>query len=125
MEEVAKETNIAFTIGFKTIPMGESFMTMSMHWIPCDWHLKTCILGAISFPKDHTAVNISEKLMDLRLEFGVYLRSFDDKIHQCPEPMRLDKLRYFRLEPRLNKLVLTSDCGSGVLAGAKKNELWD
>ena len=35
------------------------------------------------------------------------------------------QMRYFRLEPQLDKLVLTSDCGSDVLAGAEKDELWD
>ena len=56
MEEVAKETDIAFTTDFWTSPMGESFMTMSMHWITWDWHLKTRIMGTISFPEDHTAM---------------------------------------------------------------------
>ena len=58
MEEVAKETDIAFTTDVWTSPTGESFMTMSMHWISWDWHLKTRILGMTSFPKDHTTVNI-------------------------------------------------------------------
>ena len=49
MEEVAKEMDIAFTTDFWTSPMGESLMTMSMHWITWDWRLKTCILGTISF----------------------------------------------------------------------------
>ena len=96
-----------------------------MHWIAWDWRLKTRILGTASFPKDHTTANISEKLMDLRLEFGLYPKSFDGRIAQCPDAVRLDKQLYFRLEPRLDKSVLTSDCGSDVLAGAKKDELWD
>ena len=98
MEEVAKETDIAFTTDFWTSPMGESFMTMSMHWITQDWRLKTRILGTISFPKDHTAANISEKLMDLRLEFGLYPKSFDGRTTQCLDVVRLAKLMYFRLE---------------------------
>ena len=32
---------------------------------------------------------------------------------------------YFREEPELNKLVLTSDCGSDVSAGAERERLWD
>ena len=71
--------------------MGESFMTMSMHWITQDWRLKTRILGTIGFPKDHTAANISEKLMDLPLEIGLYPKSFDGRIVQCPNAVRLDK----------------------------------
>ena len=33
MEEVAKEMDIAFTTDFWTSPMGESLMTMNMHWV--------------------------------------------------------------------------------------------
>ena len=96
-----------------------------MHWIAWDWRLKTRILGTISFPKDHTIANISEKLMDLRLEFGLYPKSFDGRTAQCPDAVRLDKLLYFRLEPQLDKPMLTCACGSDVLAAAEKDELWD
>ena len=82
-------------------------------------------MGAISFPKDHTTTNISEKLMDLRLEFRLYPKSFDGRTTHCPNVLRLDKQLYFKLEPRLDKPLLTSDCGSDVLVGAKKDELWD
>ena len=99
MEEVARETDIAFTTDFWMSLTGESFMTMSMHWITWGWRLKMHILGTISFPEEHTATNISEKLMDLRLEFGLYPKNFDGKTAQCPDAMRLDKLLYFRLEP--------------------------
>ena len=77
MKGVATETDIAFTTDFWTSPIGESFMTMSMHCITWGWRLKTHILGMINFPQDHTAANISNKLMDLRLEFGVSPRSSD------------------------------------------------
>ena len=33
MDEVVKETDIAFTTDFWMSPMVESFMMMSMHWI--------------------------------------------------------------------------------------------
>ena len=95
-------------------------MTMSMHWIPQDWHLKTRVLGTICFLKDHTAVNILKNLMDLRLEFGLYPRSFDGRTTQCPDAVRLDKLLYFRIEPRLDKPMLTNDCGSNVWREQKK-----
>ena len=125
MEEVAKETDIAFTTDFWTSSMGESFMTMSMHWITWGWHLKTRILGMLSFPNDHTAENISEKLMNLRLEIDLYPKSFDGRTAKCLDAVRLAKLIYFKLEPQLDKLVLTSDCGSDVLLGVEKDELWD
>ena len=83
------------------------------------------ILGMISFPKDHTAANILEKPMDLRLEFGLYPNSFDGKNAQCPDGVRLGKLMHFRLELGLDQPMLTRDCGSDVLVGAKKDELWD
>ena len=79
----------------------------------------------ISFPKDHTTANISEKLMDLRLEFGLYPKSFDGRTAQCLDAIRLAKFICFRLETQLDKPILTNDCGSNVLAGAEKDELWD
>ena len=80
----------------------------------------------INFPKDNTTTSISKKLTDLHLEFGVYPKSFDGKTRQCPDAVRLDKLLYFRLKPRLNKPILTSDCGSDVFWQEQKNyELWD
>ena len=45
MEEVAKETDIAFATDFWTNLTAESFTTMSMHWITWNWRLKLCILG--------------------------------------------------------------------------------
>ena len=76
-------------------------MTLSMHWITWEWSLKTCILGTISFLKDHTTTNISDKLMDLRLEFGVYPRNFEGRTPQCPDAARIDKIAYFILELRI------------------------
>ena len=125
MEGVAVETDIAFMTDFWTSPTGESFMTMSMLWITRDWHLKTRILGMINFPQDHTAPNIPKKLMDLHLGFGVYPKSSDGRPLQSLHAVRADKLLYFQLEPTMDKLVLTSDCGSDVSAGAKRGNLWD
>ena len=87
--------------------------------------MKTRILGMTSFPEDHTAANISEKLMDLRLGFGLYPKSSDGRIAQCLDAIKLAKLLYFRLEPQQDEFVLTSDCGKNVSVGAKKDELWD
>ena len=125
MEVVAAEMDIGFTTDFWMSPTGESSKTMIMHWIIRDWRLKTHILGTINIPKDHTDLNISNKLMDLRLEFGVYPKNSDGKTPLWPDVVRLDKLLYFQLETRLNKSMLTSDCGSNVSAGAKRDELWD
>ena len=72
MEGVAAETDRAFTTDFWTSPIVESFMAMSMHWIIQDWCLKTRIMGMINLLQRHIAANISDKLMDLRLDFGVY-----------------------------------------------------
>ena len=125
MEEVHRETDVAFTTDFWTSPTAESFMTMSMHWITRDWRLKTRIMGTINFPERHTARNISDKLMDLRLDFGVYPRSRDGRRPQSMQAMRNHKLFYFKEEPELDRPVLTSDCGSDVSAGAERDGLWD
>ena len=79
MEGVGAETDVAFTTDFWTSPTAESFMTMSMDRIIQDWRLKTWIMGTINFPQQHTTTNISDKLMDLRLDFGVYPRSRDGR----------------------------------------------
>ena len=100
-------------------------MMMSMHWITRDWRLKMHILGKINFPQDHTAATISNKLMDLCLEFGVYPRSSDGKPLQSLDAVRAEKLMYFQLKPAMDKPMLTNDCGSNVLAGVERDNLWD
>ena len=125
MEGVAAETDVAFTTNFWTSPIAESFMTMSMHWITQDWRLKMCIMGMIYFPQQHITTNISQKLMDLHLDFGVCPRSRDGRPPQSVQAMRRKKDFYFREEHELDKLVLTSNCGSDVSAGAKRDRLWD
>ena len=100
-------------------------MTMSIHWITWDWRLTTCILGTIHLLEDHIVANISNKLMDLRLEFRVYPKIFDGRPLQSLYAVRADKLLYFQLEPIMDKPVLTSNCGSDVSAGAKRDNLWD
>ena len=78
MEGVAVETDVDFMTDFWTSLTIESFMT-SMHWITQDWRLKTRIMGTIFSPQQHTAANISKKLMELRLDFGVYPRARDGR----------------------------------------------
>ena len=79
MQKVGAETDVAFTTDFCTSPIAESFMMMSMHWITHDWRLKTRIMGTIFFPHQHTAANISKKLMELGLDFGVYPKARDGR----------------------------------------------
>ena len=125
MEGVATETDVAFTTDFWTSSIAKSFMTMSMYWITQDWRLKTRVMGMIYFPQQHAAANISKKLMELRLDFGVHPWSRDDRHPQSLQAMRRKKAFYFREEHELDKPVLTSDCGSNVLAGAERDRLWD
>ena len=82
MEGVAAEMDVAFTTDFWTSPTAEKVMMMSMHWIAQDWHLETHIMGMIYFSQQHTAANISDKLMDLRLDFGAYPKSRDGRPRQ-------------------------------------------
>ena len=48
-------------------------------------------MGTISFLEDHTTANILEKLMDMRLEFGLYPKIFDGRTAQCLDAVMLDK----------------------------------
>ena len=98
MEGVAAETDIAFTTDFWIGSIDESFMTMSMHWITQNWRLKMQITGTINFPQQHTTANVSDKLMDLRLEFVVYPSSHDGRPPQSLQAMRRMKVFYFREE---------------------------
>ena len=68
------------------------------------------IMGTIYFPQQHTAANISKKLMELRLDFGVYPRARDGRPPQSVQAIRRKMEFYFREEPELDKPVLTSDC---------------
>ena len=82
-------------------------------------------MGTMNFPQWHTAANISDKLMDLRLDFGVYPRSRDGRPPQSLQAMRKHKVFYFKEEPDLDKPVLTSDCGSDVSPRVEIDRLWD
>ena len=79
----------------------------------------------INFLQRHTGTSISDKLMDVHLDFGVYPRSRDGRPPQSQQAMRKHKLFYFREEPDLYKPILTSDYGSNVSAGAERDCLWD
>ena len=125
MEGVAAETDVTFTSDSWTSLTTKSFMTMSMHWTTQDRRLKMRIMGTIYFLQQHTAANISKKLMELRLDFGVYPRSHDGRPPKNVQAMRRKMDFYFREEPELDKPVLTSDCGSDVSAGAERDRLWD
>ena len=69
MLEIETKTDIAFTTDFWMSPTSESFMMMSMHRITWDWHLKTCMLGIMHFPKRHTVANISDHLLNAHIDF--------------------------------------------------------
>ena len=56
------------------------------------------ILGTVHFPEDHFTTNISDKVMDLRLEFGVYPKNSEGKTPQCPDVVSLDTLLCVTLE---------------------------
>ena len=69
-------------------------------------------MGTIYFPQQHTAANISKKLMELPLDCGVYPKSHDGRPPQSVQAMRRMMNFYFREEPELDKPVLTSNCGA-------------
>ena len=125
MLEIAARTDIAFTTEFWTSPTLESFMTMNMHWIMQDWRLKTRIMGTMHFPKKHTTANISDRLLNARIDFGVWPKDAKGRISESEEALRCNKLVYFGMELPLDRPLLASDCGSDVSVGAEKNSLWD
>ena len=79
------------------------------------------ILGTMHFPKKHIAANISDRLLNAHIEFGVWPKDAEGRIPKSEEALKCDKLAYFGMEPLLDRPVLTSDCGSNVSAGERKD----
>ena len=98
-------------------------MMMSIHWITWDWRLKTRILGTMHFPEKHTTVNISDRLLNARIDFGVWPKDAEGRIRKSEEALRCEKLVYFGMKPPLDRPVVASDCGSDVSVGVEKNIL--
>ena len=73
----------------------------------------------------NTVANISGRLLNARIDFGVWSKDVEGRIPESDETLRCEKLAYFGMEPPLDRPVLTSDCRSEVLAGAEKDTLWD
>ena len=120
MVQIAAETDIAFTTDFWTRPASKSFMTMSMHWIMQDWRLRTRILGAMHFPKKHTATNISDSFLNACIDFGVWPTVAKGRIPESEEILKCEKLAYFGMELPLDRPALTSDCASDVSTRVEK-----
>ena len=121
--EILVKMDIAFAIDFLMILATKSFITVSMHWITWDWRLKTCILGKMHVPKKHAAANISDRLLNAHIDFDLWPKDARGRIPESEEALRCEKLAYFGLELPLDRLVLTSDCGRDVSAGALKDNL--
>ena len=82
-------------------------------------------MGTMHLPKKHTIANISNSLLNVRIDFDVWPKSVQGRIPQSEESLRCNKLAHFAKEPPLDILALTSDCGSDVSAGAEKDNLLD
>ena len=98
---------------------------MGMHWIMQGWRLKMCILETMYSPEKHSTANICDGLLNASIDFGVWSKSGESRIPQSEEAMSSGKLAYLATKPSLDALVLISDCGSDVSAGAEKDKLSD
>ena len=87
------------------------------------WSLKIRILETMYFPPKHTTTNISDSLLNARIDFDVWPKSVEGRIPQSEEALRSDKIARFAIKPPLSRPVLTIDCRSDVLAGAEKDHL--
>ena len=81
------------------------------------------IFGTMHFPPKHTTANISDILLNARIDFDVLPKNVEDRFTQSEEALRGDKLGHFATEPPLDRSVLTSDCESDVSARAEKDHL--
>ena len=75
------------------------------------------------FPKKCRAENISNSLLNARIDFDVWPKNVEGTIPPIWKALSYDKLAYFAMEPPWDKLVLSSDCESDVSAGAGKDKL--
>ena len=121
---IAAKTDTAFKTDFWTSSTTESFMMMGMHWIMQYWSLNTRILGTMHFLKKHTAANIFDSLLNARIDSAAWPRNAEGRIPESEEALRGVKLVHFGLKPALDRPVLTTDCGSDVSLGTKKDCLW-
>ena len=69
-------------------------------------------LGTIHFPEKHIVANISDRLFNAHIDFGVWPKDAEGRIPESEEALRCDKLAFFGMEFPLDRPVLTSDCGS-------------
>ena len=69
-------------------------MALSIHWTMQDWSLKKRILGTMHFSKNHTTTNISDSLLNTRIDFDAWPKSAEGRIPNSEEAPRCDKLAH-------------------------------
>lgn len=74
------------------------------------------------FPQECIAENISNSLLNSRIDFDVWPKNVEGTIPPSGKALSYDKLAYFALKPPWDKLVLSSDCESDISAGAGKDK---
>ena len=125
LRTIHKVTDIAWTGDLWTSANGDCFLTYSAHWIDDDWRLRWRVLATQKFPGQHTASNISARLINARTSMGILPRDRQtgavvpqEIVLHCPE-------RFYMAESHFDRLSITTDCASDVSAGCEKDELFD
>ena len=114
----AIETDVSFTADCWSAE-GNHYIMVTTHWVDDAWNLNTKILGTHSFPPPHTAKNVSDVMMELRLKFGRPPKT-SVKRARCGSDRE-----WFRHEEPFDRPVITTDLGSDISAGVEKDGLWD
>jgi len=70
LTEVLKDSqHIALSTDIWTSIATQAYITVTAHFISPDWELKTFVLQTMSFPENHTAENIAEKVKGILANF--------------------------------------------------------
>lgn len=82
------------------------------------------IAGTRSFSGSHDATSIQDKLLEVRLDFGLFpkVTSVD---RRSETEMRRDVALAFIEEPMPDRPALTTDCGSNMICAAQKSAAFD
>ena len=70
--EIISADSVSFTSDIWTCPTShETYISLSGHWIACDFQHRDAVLHASHFPVSHTGVNISEKFRAMWEAWGL------------------------------------------------------
>ena len=89
-EKLKLEANgLAFTTDIWTSCSNDSYISLTAHFITHSWQMVSCILATSPFPRQHTAVNIIEKLKEIMQSYELDFSKVIALVHDQGSNMQL------------------------------------